>query len=95
MGMSPRAPAEALAPGVARQLTRAGGHLDQAVALCVQGALQLQHVAVLLRVDVGVGEKNLQFFYAEPHAAEHWVTAKRRSYADTAEVTRLATKQER
>lgn len=37
-------------------LAGAGGHLEEAVAAGVEGALELHHVRVLLRVDVVVGE---------------------------------------
>lgn len=37
-------------------LAGAGGHLEEAMAAGVEGALQVQHVRVLLRVYVVVGE---------------------------------------
>jgi hypothetical protein len=53
-----------------RRLAGARRHLQQRVAARVQGALQLPHVRVLLRVDRRVREVHRQAIQIEPHRGE-------------------------
>lgn len=48
-------------------LAGAGGHLEEAVAAGVEGPLEVDHVLVLLRVDVLVGEVHGDVLYLELH----------------------------
>lgn len=70
-----------MAGGVSRRQPNkdaaAATHLQQAVALCVQRVLELQHVLVLLGVDELIGEVHGQALQHEPHrggaaAARYW-----------------------
>ena len=45
----------------------AAAHLQQAVSLGIEGVLELQHVLVLLRVDVLIGKVDRQALQLEPH----------------------------
>lgn len=48
-------------------LAGAGGHLQEGVALGVEGSFQFQHIRVLLRVDVVVREVHRHVLYFELH----------------------------
>lgn len=55
-------------------LARACGHLQEAVALSVQGSLELEHVCILLWVYVVVWEVDCDVFYLKLHGfLRFWV----------------------
>ena len=47
-------------------------HLEQAVALGIQGVLELQHVLELLRIYEFIGEENLKPFELESHYSKSY-----------------------
>lgn len=53
-----------------RRLSCTRGHLEQRVPARVEGALELRHVRVLLRVDRRVREVHRQAIQVEPHRGE-------------------------